>query len=115
HRLRASARHPARRARRPRPPRAADQSRLRREEFADVNETERAGAPAGNRWPGRSRTGGSMTPHAQLPTAEPTTAGTTERLKSKDLLGIAGLDAGEITLILDTAEAMKEVGARTIK
>ena len=29
------------------------------------------------------------------------------RLKSKDLLGIAGLDAGEITLILDTAEAMK--------
>jgi aspartate carbamoyltransferase catalytic subunit len=56
-----------------------------------------------------------MTPHAQLPTAEPTTAGTTERLKSKDLLGIAGLDAGEITLILDTAEAMKEVGARTIK
>ena len=56
-----------------------------------------------------------MTPHAQLPTAEPTTAGMTERLKSKDLLGIAGLDAGEITLILDTAEAMKEVGARTIK
>jgi aspartate carbamoyltransferase catalytic subunit len=56
-----------------------------------------------------------MTPHAPLPTAEPTTAGTTERLKSKDLLGIAGLDAGEITLILDTAEAMKEVGARTIK
>jgi aspartate carbamoyltransferase catalytic subunit len=56
-----------------------------------------------------------MTPPAQLPTAEPTTAGTTERLKSKDLLGIAGLDAGEITLILDTAEAMKEVGARTIK
>ena len=56
-----------------------------------------------------------MTPHAQLPTAEPTTAGSTERLKSKDLLGIAGLDAGEITLILDTAEAMKEVGARTIK
>ena len=56
-----------------------------------------------------------MTPHAQLPTAESTTAGTTERLKSKDLLGIAGLDAGEITLILDTAEAMKEVGARTIK
>jgi aspartate carbamoyltransferase catalytic subunit len=56
-----------------------------------------------------------MTPHAPLPTAEPTTAGTTERLKSKDLLGIAGLDASEITLILDTAEAMKEVGARTIK
>ena len=56
-----------------------------------------------------------MTPHAPLPTAERVTAEATERLKSKDLLGIAGLDAGEITLILDTAEAMKEVGARPIK
>jgi aspartate carbamoyltransferase catalytic subunit len=37
------------------------------------------------------------------------------RLKSKDLLGIAGLDAGEIALILDTAEAMKEIGTRSIK
>ena len=45
------------------------------------------------------------------PAAEPTMA----RLKSKDLLGIAGLDAGEITLILDTAEAMKEIGGRAIK
>jgi aspartate carbamoyltransferase catalytic subunit len=39
----------------------------------------------------------------------------TTRLKSKHLLGIAGLGADEITLILDTAEAMKEVGARPIK
>jgi aspartate carbamoyltransferase catalytic subunit len=54
-----------------------------------------------------------MIPHAQLPTTAPAPA--PARLKSKDLLGIAGLDAGEITLILDTAEAMKEVGARTIK
>jgi aspartate carbamoyltransferase catalytic subunit len=38
-----------------------------------------------------------------------------ERLKGKHLLGIAGLDASEITLILDTAEAMKEVGTRPIK
>ena len=38
-----------------------------------------------------------------------------KRLKGKHLLGIAGLDAAEITLILDTAEAMKEVGSRTIK
>jgi aspartate carbamoyltransferase catalytic subunit len=37
------------------------------------------------------------------------------RLKSRHLLGIAGLDASEITLILDTAEAMKEVGTRPIK
>jgi len=37
------------------------------------------------------------------------------RLRGKDLLGIADLTASEITLILDTAEAMKEVSARPIK
>ena len=36
-------------------------------------------------------------------------------LKSRHLLGIAGLEAGEITLILDTAVAMKEIGRRAIK
>jgi aspartate carbamoyltransferase catalytic subunit len=37
------------------------------------------------------------------------------RLRSKDLLGIAELSPEEIVLILDTAEAMKEVGTRQIK
>ena len=36
-------------------------------------------------------------------------------LRSRHLLGIAGLEADEITLILDTAVAMKEIGARAIK
>jgi len=36
-------------------------------------------------------------------------------LRCKDLLGIADLSAAEITLILDTAEAMKEVATRPIK
>ena len=36
-------------------------------------------------------------------------------LRSKDLLGIADLTAAEITLVLDTSEAMKEVGTRPIK
>jgi aspartate carbamoyltransferase catalytic subunit len=36
-------------------------------------------------------------------------------LKSGHLLGIAGLQADEITLILDTAVAMKEIGGRAIK
>ena len=36
-------------------------------------------------------------------------------LQSRHLLGIAGLEAGEIALILDTAEAMKEIAARPIK
>ncbi len=36
-------------------------------------------------------------------------------LKSRHLLGVAGLEAGEITLILDTAVAMKEIGGRAIK
>ena len=37
------------------------------------------------------------------------------RLHGKDLLGIADLTASEISLVLDTAEAMKEVSARPIK
>jgi aspartate carbamoyltransferase catalytic subunit len=36
-------------------------------------------------------------------------------LRRKDLLGIADLNTEEIVLILDTAEAMKEVGQRAIK
>ena len=36
-------------------------------------------------------------------------------LRTKDLLSIADLSADEILLILDTAEAMKEVGTRSIK
>jgi len=36
-------------------------------------------------------------------------------LRRKDLLGIEDLSADEITLVLDTAEAMKEIGSRTIK
>jgi aspartate carbamoyltransferase catalytic subunit len=36
-------------------------------------------------------------------------------LRRKDLLGIADLGADEIALVLDTAEAMKEIGTRPIK
>ena len=36
-------------------------------------------------------------------------------LRHKHLLGIADLSADEISLVLDTAEAMKEVGTRPIK
>ena len=36
-------------------------------------------------------------------------------LRRKDLLGIADLSPEEITLILDTAVAMKEIGTRQIK
>jgi len=46
------------------------------------------------------------------PTDVPTTA---TSLRHKDLLGIADLTPAEIMLVLDTAEAMKEVGARPIK
>src|SRR5215203_2535036 len=44
------------------------------------------------------------------PAAPPLTA-----LRQKHLLGIADLSAEEIVLVLDTAEAMKEVGKRAIK
>jgi aspartate carbamoyltransferase catalytic subunit len=36
-------------------------------------------------------------------------------LRGRHLLGIAGLSPEEIVLVLDTADAMKEVGSRTIK
>src|SRR3954468_23441697 len=36
-------------------------------------------------------------------------------LRHKDLLGIADLTPGEILLVLDTAEAMREIGYRPIK
>ena len=36
-------------------------------------------------------------------------------LRSKDLLGIADLTPDEITLVLDTADAMKEIASRPIK
>ena len=36
-------------------------------------------------------------------------------LRSKDLLGISDLTPDEITLVLDTADAMKEIGSRPIK
>src|SRR5687767_14811689 len=36
-------------------------------------------------------------------------------LRSRHLLGIVGLEADEIQLILDTAEAMKEIGTRSVK
>ena len=50
----------------------------------------------------------SLTPDTVIPPAVTT-------LRHKDLLGIADLSAGEISLILDTAEAMKEIGSRPIK
>src|SRR4029079_8775787 len=109
-RFRASPRDSADRPGRPRPSRAADQGGLRRQEPADLAEAERPGAAAGNRRRRRSGDrGGSMSIEAPAATAAATT------LKSRHLLGIAGLEADEITLILDTAEAMKEIGGRAIK
>ncbi|MGH9147567.1 MAG: hypothetical protein ACRD1Q_12720, partial [Vicinamibacterales bacterium] len=50
------------------------------------------------------------------PTAGGEPAATAARtLRHKDLLGIADLSPEEILLILDTAEAMKEIGFRPIK
>jgi aspartate carbamoyltransferase catalytic subunit len=55
-----------------------------------------------------------MNVDAPVDSSTPPSAGA-KRLKGQHLLGIAGLDASEITLILDTAEAMKEIGTRPIK
>ena len=55
-----------------------------------------------------------MTTDAPGPRADQREARRAE-LHVKDLLGIADLTPDDITLILDTAEAMKEVGSRAIK
>jgi aspartate carbamoyltransferase catalytic subunit len=52
--------------------------------------------------------------HAERSLAQPA-PGAAPHLRSRHLLGIAGLEADEITLILDTAVAMKEIGGRAIK
>lgn len=54
-----------------------------------------------------------MPPTADVPT--PDGLGAPVGLRTKDLLSIGDLSPEEIYLILDTAEAMKEVGTRSIK
>src|SRR4029453_18671461 len=80
-------------SRRPRAQRVADQSGLCREESADRVGAERPGASDRDRRPGRGGDPGMK----------------------KDLLGIADLSPEEIYQILDTAEAMREIGERPIK
>jgi aspartate carbamoyltransferase catalytic subunit len=54
-------------------------------------------------------------PSAAPPAAADETPIPARRLRGKDLLGIAELTAEEITLVLDTAVAMKEISSRPIK
>jgi aspartate carbamoyltransferase catalytic subunit len=59
-----------------------------------------------------------MNPHAPadaMPRVEAPHPQAAASLRSRHLLGIAELDADEILLILDTAEAMKEIASRPIK
>src|SRR5205823_3397499 len=102
--------------------RAADQGRLRGQEPADVCETERAGQAAGDRSRrrGADQRGGDgiMNPHAPagaVPRVEWPVPAAADRLRSRHLLGIAELETDEILLILETAEAMKEIASRPIK
>ena len=93
------------RARRPRPPRAADQGRLRRQERADLAQGERAGAPAASstaRTKCWSRRGSRpWTPSSPPP---PLSAQGPARHRRPQ-------PPRRSCSILDTAEAMKEVGA----
>ena len=54
-----------------------------------------------------------MSPHATVHDIDQRPAVTS--LRSKDLLGISDLTPDEITLVLDTADAMKEIASRPIK
>jgi aspartate carbamoyltransferase catalytic subunit len=59
-----------------------------------------------------------MNPHAPadaMPRVDTPYPQAAASLRSRHLLGIAELDADEILLILDTAEAMKEIASRPIK
>jgi aspartate carbamoyltransferase catalytic subunit len=56
-----------------------------------------------------------MNPPVTSPAETSLQDGPAASLRSRHLLGITGLDAREITLILDTAEAMKEIGTRSVK
>ncbi len=56
-----------------------------------------------------------MTAPVSVPPTSEDSQGAATALRHKDLLGIADLSPAEITLVLDTAEAMKEVGTRPIK
>ena len=55
-----------------------------------------------------------MNVHAELTAGAAATA-RVQGLRSRHLLGIAGMEPDEIALVLDTAEAMKEIGTRPIK
>ena len=75
---------------------------------------ERAGAAAGDRRTGRSRARKEVR-HERSRENRRRGPGRGDRAAQQDLLGIADLTPEEISLILDTAEAMKEVGSRPIK
>jgi aspartate carbamoyltransferase catalytic subunit len=57
----------------------------------------------------------SRAPADAMPRVDPPNAQAAASLRSRHLLGIAELDADEILLILETAEAMKEIASRPIK
>jgi aspartate carbamoyltransferase catalytic subunit len=57
----------------------------------------------------------AIEPNTPSAPAAPPAATPKPTLRSRHLLGIAGLDPDEIALILDTTEAMKEIGGRAIK
>src|SRR5205807_6976599 len=111
----------AHRAGRPRPSRASHQGRLRRQEPADQSRRKRPGTAAGDRRQRRSRAaagGDGMTPQlssGQGAVHDVDRPPAITSLRSKDLLGISDLTPDEIVLVLDTADAMKEIASRPIK
>src|SRR4029077_8029298 len=117
-RFRPAERNPAHRAGGPRPSRTADQGRLCGQERAHFTEGKRARQADRDR---RHRRGLGryrpritqevlMTTKTETPIAPAAQPSTVSTLRHKDLLGIADLTPEEILLILDTAEAMREIG-----
>src|SRR6266542_1696514 len=112
-RLRPAARHPARGAGRPRPPRAAVARRLRGQEPADRAGRRRQGAAVGDRRPRRRPGRRGRGSKRRRPRPRPREGG--DQGMKEHLLSAADLDADDITRILDTAAHLAKVTDRAIK
>src|SRR6266536_3694412 len=116
-RLRPAARHPARRAGRPRPPRAAPAGRLRGQEPADRAGPGGQGAARRDRRARRGRGPPGRPARARRPPGRPARrpGGGGGGAVNEHLLSAGDLDAADITRILDTAAHLAKVTDRAIK
>ncbi len=108
---RPAARRPARRPGRPRPPRAADPGRLRRQEPADLGARDGPGAARGARRPRRRPARPGRLAETRRRGCGRNAGGPMKR----HLLSAADLSRDDALLVLDTAAEMATIGLREVK